>query len=226
MKLCFRLATSLQDMGALSRLYCLPFIICYFPNTRNQDCITVSYSCGRTLPHPDTGHSSSGCSSTTLPICTTVHGDQTFVEFSGCASNFNSCCAPTHQDYPFDHIVKGLATERDMSPEPGFRQHVHVFGILHDQRRRASLFSREYLDPGTSKFDLSLEIMVDQDRLDCAFEYATKLFKDTTLARMAEHYKSLTKEAVFAPGRILSRLSMLTMAEKKTFLQKFNDTKV
>ena len=53
---------------------------------------------------------------------------------------------------------------------------------------RLSPYPSEY---GMAKFDLSLDVTEDNGGLECGFEYATALYKEETVERLANHYEQL-----------------------------------
>jgi non-ribosomal peptide synthetase component F len=70
-------------------------------------------------------------------------------------------------------------------------------------------------DNGTSKFDLILTMMEGTEGLTATAEYNTDLFEDVTIQRMLGHYRTLLEAAVADPGLKLSRLPLLTVAERE-----------
>jgi amino acid adenylation domain-containing protein len=81
------------------------------------------------------------------------------------------------------------------------------------------------VDTGTSKFDLSLFLMEQERRLRGTLEYSTELFEEATAARLVGHYQTLLEAACANPGTLVSRLPLLTEAER-TQLSAWNDTSV
>lgn len=73
-----------------------------------------------------------------------------------------------------------------------------------------------------SKFDVSLDIKEDQEGLDCSFEYATSLFTNETVVRMAQHFEQLLRGIVSEPGAKLEELGILTPNEYGEILHVFN----
>ena len=61
----------------------------------------------------------------------------------------------------------------------------------------------EYVDTGTSKFDLALEIETTAGKA-CYFEYRTDLFREQTIAQMEEDFKSLLSALITRPDARLS----------------------
>ena len=110
-----------------------------------------------------------------------------------------------HQEYPFDLLVKELNPTRYNNRQPlvnvvyAFQNYadVNVGGTIHDdQTRSESKDSKEdsqQPDPqafefsfATSKFDLTLFVLEDEDRLHVTMEYDDNLFQAATIRRNLE----------------------------------------
>jgi len=69
----------------------------------------------------------------------------------------------------------------------------------------------EYVDTGTSKFDLALEIETTAGKA-CYFEYRTDLFREQTIAQMEEDFKSLLRALISRPDARLSEVPEVAQA--------------
>ena len=79
-------------------------------------------------------------------------------------------------------------------------------------------------DSGSSKFDLTLEI-VEQDGLYCTLEYSTALFDKQSIQRLAGHFETLLGDlAKSGPERPISDLSILDEAARNDLIFNFNST--
>src|SRR5436305_6095336 len=58
--------------------------------------------------------------------------------------------------------------------------------------------------------------------LNTTWEYSTELFKPATIQRMTEHFRALCDSAASSPDRPLSRLSMLSEAERAKVVVSWN----
>src|SRR5262249_46401336 len=81
------------------------------------------------------------------------------------------------------------------------------------------------LDPGTARFDLTLELMDVDEHLSGWLEYSTDLFDATTIARMAAHFRTLLEGIISNPEERISRLPLLPIRERKRILVDWNDTR-
>ena len=104
-----------------------------------------------------------------------------------------------------------------------------MFSLDHQQPGRGvSLpglqFRTTRIDTGTSKFDLSLHLTEDGDRLEGYLEYSTELYDAGTAERLVGHYRTLLQAACSAPDAPVSQLPLLTVPERAQ-LAAFNDTR-
>src|SRR5262249_10081885 len=72
----------------------------------------------------------------------------------------------------------------------------------------------ELADNGTSKFDLTLTMMEGTEGMTATVEYNTDLFEEATIRRLLGHYQTLLEAVVIDPDLKLSRLPLLTLAER------------
>jgi natural product biosynthesis luciferase-like monooxygenase protein/amino acid adenylation domain-containing protein/FkbM family methyltransferase len=160
----------------------------------------------------------------TLVLRTSLAGDPTLRELLGRVRE-TTLGAYAHQDLPFEKLVEDLQPQRDMSRNPLFQ----VMLVLQNAPRPAldlpGLALRPRLvDSGTAKFDLLLFLWEAEGRLTGLLEYSTELFDAATMRRLLGHYEALLRAAVTDPGQRLSRLSMLSEAERYQLLAGWNDT--
>jgi surfactin family lipopeptide synthetase A len=130
-----------------------------------------------------------------------------------------------HQDYPFEALVAELGAKRDMSRNAAFDTMFNYQNIGTPALQHAGIaLSRHFFDPGFSKFDISLEVFEAEDALQCAFEYATRLFRPETIAGLVTHLGNLVERVIANPGSDLADLSLLTDAEYDRLIVRFNAT--
>ncbi|GAA2787234.1 hypothetical protein GCM10010452_14370 [Crossiella cryophila] len=129
-----------------------------------------------------------------------------------------------HQDLPFERLVDELQPERDLSRNPLFQV---MFELQQAQRtplRLSGLTVERVRAPWhTAKFDLTLSLGRRADgSLTGLFEYATALFDESTIQRMAGHYLGLLHHAVTNPALPLDSLVMLTESEQHQLRHEWN----
>ncbi|MCM3903132.1 MAG: condensation domain-containing protein, partial [Pyrinomonadaceae bacterium] len=95
-----------------------------------------------------------------------------------------------HQDLPFDKIVDELRVKRDLSYHPLFQV---MFNFLNFPKppmvRSLKMVEDDLGDTGMIKFDLTLAAIEGEQGLTMLFQYATDLFDDSTIARLAESFQ-------------------------------------
>jgi hypothetical protein len=100
--------------------------------------------------------------------------------------------AYVHQDLPFDKVVEALRLPRDPSYNPIFQVNFRA----HAGDRLGPEFpgveaSPMFVDIGFSRFDLSLELQVQDDAITGYFEYDRDLFEPTTIEALVGDLETL-----------------------------------
>ncbi|MCP4654392.1 MAG: amino acid adenylation domain-containing protein, partial [bacterium] len=139
-----------------------------------------------------------------------------------------------HQDVPFERLVGAQEPGGEMSFTPLFPV---LFALKNASQAAAEgpataagspgggqmggSFSAE---SGIAKFDLTLSLQESGAGLRGTLEYNTDLFDPTTMARLVAHLHGLLAGIVDDPGRPLSELPWLTVAERHQLRLEWNDT--
>ncbi len=128
-----------------------------------------------------------------------------------------------HQDYPFEELVEALQVSRDLSRNPLFDT---MFSLQKHESLDLTLEGLQWslfdIEEKTAKFDLSLDIVEADNELVCKIEYATSLFRQETMVRLAGHYEQLLASILDQPGARISDLDILTDSEKHDLLVGFD----
>ncbi len=161
----------------------------------------------------------------TLVIRTDLAGDPTFAELLD-RVRATAMEAYAHQDLPFERLVTELSPDRDLSRNPLFS---HMFILQNNETADfagAGLRAESVPVPVESaKFDLTLQLTERPDgALDGVVEYATALFDRETAERLARHFVQLLRAVEAEPHLPLGRLEMLSAAERRRLLERWNDT--
>jgi amino acid adenylation domain-containing protein len=130
-----------------------------------------------------------------------------------------------HQDVPYEKLLEELRPPRDLSHNPLFQ----VMCVLHNTPQQVQDLSGLNVcpiefDPGTARFDITLDFWETPEGLRGRFEYSTDLFEAATIARMARQLQTLLEGIVADPGQRLSQLSLLTTDERLRMLVEWNTT--
>ncbi|WP_164018517.1 non-ribosomal peptide synthetase [Pyxidicoccus trucidator] len=145
-----------------------------------------------------------------------------------------TAAAAEHQTYPFLKLVEGLGVKRDPSRNPL----VQAMFSFHDSAvpspqlggAACTIFER---GNGSSKVDLDVVAIPHAGRhlgdpargdarISLIWEYNRDLFDRATMERMSTHFLRLLEAAVASPGTPVSRLPMLTDAERHALLVERN----
>jgi amino acid adenylation domain-containing protein len=177
-----------------------------------QDEVNFGFpAAGRMLPET---HGVLGCFVNSVILGTDCSGDPSFAEHVARVRE-SALAAYDNQDYPFMHLVRELRPERGSTRPPFFSTML----TLVDRRRQhlalegASVETLRF-DPGISLLDLSIVLRETERGLICIFEYDLDLFEAATIERMQDHFRSVLEHAVAAPETPLSRLALLSEAER------------
>jgi amino acid adenylation domain-containing protein/non-ribosomal peptide synthase protein (TIGR01720 family) len=148
----------------------------------------------------------------------------------------NTLEAFENRDYPFEKLVELLETERDIGHNPLFG----VMFLLQDVdisrgikieapsfARSSGLTLKPFLfETGTSKFDLTLEMVETDENLLFTFEYCTKLFKKATIERFIRYFKKTISSIVGKSKGKLLEIEIISEEEKREILFTFNNTRI
>ena len=158
-----------------------------------------------------------------LPLYTDLSGDPSFRDLLKRVREM-AIGAFAHQDVPFGRIVQELHPDRNLGASP------LVQAILVQEQaswRKLKLDGLEtqflWLQNGTAKFDLVVYFNEDENGIAVTWEYSD-LFDQSTIARMAGHFRELLLAVVADSSQPLSRLPLLTQAENRQLLQDWNQT--
>jgi len=86
----------------------------------------------------------------------------------------------------------------------------------------------KYYIPDTkiSKYDLSLEIVPEENILNLTFEYATSLFNKDYIKNLSTHYLNILDNILNNINIKISEIKMLSVTEQNKILYEFNNTKM
>ncbi|VBB05118.1 phosphopantetheine attachment site [Lucifera butyrica] len=135
----------------------------------------------------------------------------------------NALDAYEHQDYQFEELVDKLDIPRQLNRNPLFDT---MFALQTADTAALQMdglqFSPYEVEHKTAKFDLTLEAMVLNNRLECLVEYYTQLFKPATAERLAEHFMAVLSAIIAQPDSKLADIELLTATEREQLLAGFN----
>lgn len=132
--------------------------------------------------------------------------------------------AQSHQDLPFEHLVDALQPERNLSHSPLFQVMFTLQTPAEQSMETPGLrVDNMEIDPGTALFDLSLDMVVEPDRLSGSFEYNTDLFDESTVKRYADGLLKILASMVAKPEGRLHDMPPVTDRERHLQLVDWNN---
>ncbi|MDW8318895.1 MAG: amino acid adenylation domain-containing protein, partial [Anaerolineae bacterium] len=135
--------------------------------------------------------------------------------------------AQENQDLPFEVLVEELQPQRSLSATPLVQV---LFDLDNRPLRRLQLpglrLTPVDLHTQTAKVDLTLFMtdLGEDQPLTAALEYSTDLWEEPTIARMAGHLVHLLEAIAADPDEAVSRLNLLSAAERQQILLDWNAT--
>jgi len=163
----------------------------------------------------------------TLVVRTSLSETQGFAQLVGQVRE-TALASYAHQDLPFERLVEELQPERDLSRNPliqvmfGYqnfpRAEVEVRGLT------LSLPDEGKVAGGTAKFDLTLFLFEDGDRLQGTLEYNSEIFEAATMRRLLRSFETLLAAAVADPETPVAFLPLLGAAERHQLTREWNDS--
>nr|VFJ54347.1 MAG: amino acid adenylation domain-containing protein [Candidatus Kentron sp. FW] len=160
----------------------------------------------------------------TLVLRTRLNPEQGFRELLQQARQ--TCLeAYAHQDIPFETLLEQLKPTRALGHSPLFQA---VLNLQNNASMKMewpglTITTLEHAYP-IAKLELTLFVEERDGQLHCTWEYATSLFTIDTIRRMGEHFEVLLRSIVEDPEQPISRLPLLTEAERQRILVEWNDT--
>lgn len=136
-----------------------------------------------------------------------------------------------HGDLPFESLVEALNPPRSLARHPLFQV------LLVAQQTAPSSYVVADLDVvaeepgiGFAKFDLTFHmterapVNSTQSGVDVTVEYATDLFDEATVRRLADYFQRLLRAALATPDEPVGRLDVMPPDERRRVLVDWNDT--
>jgi len=190
--------------------------------TGSDDIVVGTPIANRTLPE---SKGSIGFFVNTLVLRSDLSGDPTFVELLQQVRQ-TTLGGIENQDLPMEKLVDALNPQRTEAYAPLFQ----VLFVLQNLKANCELpqlsVSPFRIDSGTAKFDLTLCLFERADGLAGWIEYATDLFDGARIERMAGHFLAMLEGIVSNPNERLSRIPLLTEAERHQLLVDWNETQL
>ncbi|WP_420130680.1 amino acid adenylation domain-containing protein [Longimicrobium sp.] len=134
--------------------------------------------------------------------------------------------AYAHQDVPFEELLRELGVQRSLSHAPVFQVMFSLLNAPAGEMELEGLRVRPLPDAGgTARVDLTVQLEEEDDEaLRGLAEYATALWDAATMERMMAHFAVLLPAAAADPDARISRLPLLSDAERAVVVREENAT--
>ncbi|HEY2491658.1 MAG TPA: amino acid adenylation domain-containing protein [Paenibacillus sp.] len=128
-----------------------------------------------------------------------------------------------NQEYQYEDLIEKLGKRRDMSRNPLFDTMFTLQNLDIQEVALNGLTTKSYSWNGhVSKFDLTLTVVEREQGMVIDAEYAAKLFKPSTIARLLEHYTNILRAIVVNRELKLAEIELLSPTERHQVLMDFN----
>ena len=134
--------------------------------------------------------------------------------------------AYAHQDMPFEQLVEQMQPERTMSRNPLFQVMFQMENTPKEELPLPGLvLSPVEVERVTTQFDLSFDVMENEEGLVVVAEYSTDLFNEATISSMLRRWRILLEGIIANPETRLDELPLLTAAEREQLTSGWNETR-
>ncbi len=161
----------------------------------------------------------------TLALRTDLSGNPTFRELVRRVRAV-ALEAYAHQDMPFEQLVEQMQPERTMSRNPLFQVMFQMENTPKEELPLPGLvLSPVEVERVTTQFDLSFDVMENDEGLVVVAEYSTDLFNEATISSMLRRWRILLEGIIANPETRLDELPLLTAAEREQLISGWNETR-
>jgi arthrofactin-type cyclic lipopeptide synthetase C len=134
--------------------------------------------------------------------------------------------AQAHQDLPFEQVVEIVRPARSLAHTPLFQTTLNWQAGAGAALNLAGL----HLEPvaqtnQVAKFDLSLSLGEQGEALAGSLEYATALFDEARVRRMAGYFETLLQAMVANDQQVLAEVALVGETERQRLLRGFNNSR-
>lgn len=128
--------------------------------------------------------------------------------------------AHQNREVPLQRILAALHPDSDRAGQSPFQTVLGFDAYMGD----ATEGSHVPFDPGFAKFDLTLQMYEERDRIGGWFEYRSDLFSRADIEKFAKSFVLLLRSAVTHPEQQISKLQILSAEEQARLLRGKNAT--
>jgi amino acid adenylation domain-containing protein len=188
--------------------------------TRERDVIVGTPVANRTRPELE---DTIGFFVNTVALRTDLSGAPTFAELLRRTRDI-TLEAQAHQEAPYARVVEEVAPGRDPGINPLFQVLCNYLDFQEDWRAGDVTAAIVDIADQSTRFDLELHAEKRETGYLCRFVFATDLFDEARVRRLADHYLTLLAAAVRTPGQRIGESELLPAAERALVLDTWNTT--
>ena len=197
------------------------FKILVYRYTRQEDIIVCAPAAGRTRVETE---GLIGFFVNTLALRTSLAGEPSFEQLLARVREV-TLGAMAHQDLPFDRLVEELKPERTLTHLPFTKlMFTYQSGIPEELEIPGARLRFVDVETELAKFEITLALRETREGLLARLEYNCDLFDRETIGRFLSHLDTLLTGIVEAPACPISRLALLTAAERNQAVTEWNQT--
>jgi non-ribosomal peptide synthetase component F len=115
-----------------------------------------------------------------------------------------------HSDLPFQELVRALKPDPRLRRSPLFQV---MFGFDSDSGGGPDRLVQIDTNPGTARFDLTLQLNENPKGITGSFEYCTDLFDASSIEQLAAHFVSVVEEVTRHPDQPISSSQLVAKNE-------------
>ncbi len=127
-----------------------------------------------------------------------------------------------HGELPFERLVDALRPPRDPSRSPLFQVGFTAEGESTPPGFAGLKVEQRFVDPATSRFDLSWWATAKPGELHVGVEYNSTLFDPESVDQFIRHYGAVLTEVLSDPDRPISTLPLLSADERQELITRWN----
>ncbi len=129
------------------------------------------------------------------------------------------------QSTPFENLVNEYSPHRDLKYSPIYQTMFSIddFKIQEFRLGECNLVPAPIISP-VAKYDLSLNVELNEEKLHLELEYNTDLFEQSTAMRLLAHYQKIIGWMVSEPTESIYDFNFLSDSEREQILIEFNDS--
>ncbi|HEX9935824.1 MAG TPA: amino acid adenylation domain-containing protein, partial [Longimicrobium sp.] len=158
----------------------------------------------------------------TLVLRTDLWGDPSFRELLRRVREV-TLGAYEHQELPFEKLVAELQPERSLGHSPLFQVAFTLDDAQDTGGGLAGLSAQGVArEEEATELDLLLGLTAGPDGLRGALIYSTDVWEATTVRRLVGHFTHLVEQAAACPDARLSRVTLLTRAERRQVVEEWS----